>query len=161
MNGIYSINLRTMNALIHYYLYLFLNYFYCDDSGFGYSLKVLNKINEIYDKYLIYKDNNYNILVGIINGLYQEKTNFLKSEKFFSKSLIFSLLQYGEPRGRNNDGDFSMLFTAWKTGRNSIMLDSNQNNNENFKELYHCLCYLYKIRKRAKLEESDLKDNNK
>ena len=45
-------------------------------------------------------------IINIFEGLINEKNNDLteaEKESFYSKSLMLLLLNYGEPRGRNND----------------------------------------------------------
>ncbi len=52
--------------------------------------------------------------------LLNEKTKYLDIEQLYNKSLLYSLLKFGELRGRNNDGNNIMLFTTWKTGRSAV-----------------------------------------
>ena len=95
-----------------------------------------------------------------MNTLYNDKFDFLKTHKYCSKALILSLIQFGEPRGRNNDGNNIMIFPVWKTGRNCMILDNNEILNENYKELYHCLFYLYDSKKNKKANLNDIKDKD-
>jgi hypothetical protein len=100
----------------------------------------LNKINTIVSEKILYKKINYQIIINLLNGLYGTD-NFLKEEEYFSKSLILSLIEYGEPRGRNNDGRSIMMYPVWKTGRNFLIMDNNEIMNENYKEMYKALLY--------------------
>ena len=88
-----------------------------------------------------------------------DKCYFLKADRYCNKALILSLIQYGEPRGRNNDGNNIILFPVWKVGRNCILLDNNDILNENYKELYHCLFYLYENKRSNKSSLNDIKDS--
>ena len=155
---IITINPRTSYILIHFYFYYFINYYFVENNNLKECEKIISKINDIFKNKILYKQNNYNIIINILNGLLNDKINFLKTEKYCSKSLILSLIQYGEPRGRNNDGNSIMLFPVWKTGRNCMILDNNEILNENYKELFHCLFYLYDNKKTHKSNLSNMKE---
>ena len=156
---IIPINPRTSYILIHFYFYYFINSYFIENNNIKECEKIISKINDIFKNKILYKQNNYNIIINILNGLLNDKINFLKTEKYCSKSLILSLIQYGEPRGRNNDGNHIMLFPVWKTGRNCMILDNNEILNENYKELFHCLFYLYDNKKSIKSNLSNIKEN--
>ena len=156
---IIPINPRTSYILIHFYFYYFINCYFVQNNNIKECEKVISKINDIFKNKILYKQNNYNIIINILNGLLNDKINFLKAEKYCSKSLILSLIQYGEPRGRNNDGNSIMLFPVWKTGRNCMILDNNEILNENYKELFHCLFYLYDNKKSNKSNLSKIKES--
>jgi hypothetical protein len=156
---IIPINPRTSYILIHFYFYYFINCYFVENNNIKECEKIITRINDIFKNKILYKQNNYNIIINILNGLLNDKINFLKTEKYCSKSLILSLIQYGEPRGRNNDGNNIMLFPVWKTGRNCMILDNNEILNENYKELFHCLFYLYESKKINKANLRNIKEN--
>ena len=155
---IISINYKTSYILINFYIYYFINYYFVDKNQSKECEKIISKINNIFENKIIYKLNNYNIIINLLNTLYNDKMDFLRTHKSCSKALILSLIQYGEPRGRNNDGNNIMIFPVWKTGRNCMILDNNEILNENYKELYHCLFFLYDNKRSNKSNLNDIKD---
>ena len=159
-DNIISINSRSAYLMINFYIYFFINSYFVEENKIEQCQEILNKINDINKNKIIIKNNNYNIIINLLNGLIYEKIDFLKTEKYYSSALILSLIEYGEPRGRNNDGNNIMLFPVWKTGRNCMILDNNEILNENYKELYHCLFYLYENKRNNKIRLNDIKDLN-
>ena len=155
---IIAINPKTSYMLINFYFYYFINYYFVENNQIKECEKIISSLNNIFENKVLYKQNNYNIIINLLNGLLNDKIDFLKTEKYCSKALILSLIQYGEPRGRNNDGNNIMLFPVWKTGRNCMILDNNEILNENYKELYHCLFYLYDNKRNNKNNLNDIKD---
>ena len=155
---IISINPRTSYILINFYIYYFINYYFIEKNDIKQSEKIIKKINNIFEKKILYKKNNYNIIINLLNGLLYENINLLETDKFCSKALILSLIGYGEPRGRNNDGNNIMIFPVWKTGRNCILMDNNEILNENYKELYHCLFFLYDNKRNNKSNLNEIKE---
>ena len=158
-SNILSVNSKTSYILVHFYFYYFINYYFVESNQIKQCEKIMSKINQIFERNILYKQNNYNIIINILNGLLNDKIDFLKTEKYCSKALILSLIHYGEPRGRNNDGNNIMLFPVWKTGRNCMILDNNEILNENYKELYHCLFYLYDNKRSNKSNLNEIKDS--
>ena len=140
-SDIISLNPNSSYILINFYIYYFLNFYIVDNNKNKLCEEILNKINSIISDKIIYKKVNYQIIINILNGLLYGKENFLKVEEYFIKALILSLIEYGEPRGRNNDGRNIMMLPVWKTGRNFMILDNNEIINENFKEIYKTLLY--------------------
>ena len=155
-NEIISINNKTSNVLIYLNIYLFLHFFYIENDK-NESKEILENIINFIDNKNIYINNEINIIINILCGIFQEKNNFFKSEYYYSKSLIFSLFKYGEPRGKNNEANLIMLLPLYKVGRDSIILDNNDFINENFKEIFHCLNFCYNHKKHSKY---DLNNNN-
>jgi len=136
-----SINQDSSYILINFYIYYFLNFYFVENDKMKLCEEVLEKINAINTDKILYKKVNYQIVINLLNGLLYSKDNFLKVEEYFTKALILSLIEYGEPRGRNNDGRSIMMFPVWKTGRNFLIMDNNEIINENFKEMYKTLLY--------------------
>ena len=155
---IISINPRTSYILINFYIYYFINYYFIEKNDIKQSEKIMKKINNIFENKILYKKNNYNIIINLLNGLLYENRNLLETDKYCNKALILSLIGYGEPRGRNNDGNNIMIFPVWKTGRNCILMDNNEILNENYKELYHCLFFLYDNKRNNKSNLNDIKE---
>ena len=157
-----SINQNSAYILINFYIYYFFNFYFVEIDKIKICEEVLKKINSIIKEKILYKKTNYQIIINLLNGLLYRKDNFLKVEEYFTKSLILSLIEYGEPRGRNNDGRSIMLFPIWKTGRNFLIMDNNEIINENFKEMYKTLLYYNENKTRNKNNNinSYLKDNN-
>ena len=147
---IISINNNSAYMLINFYIYYFLNFYLVENDKTKTCEDILGKINVIVNNKIIYKKINYQIIINLLNGLLYSKDNFLKVEEYFTKSLILSLIEYGEPRGRNNDGRSIMMFPVWKTGRNFLIMDNNEIINENFKEMYKTLLHYNENKTRNK-----------
>ena len=158
-SDIISINPKSCYLLINFYFYYIINYYFVENEQFKKCEKIIVKINNLFKNKILYKQNNYNIIINLLNVFVFDKNNFLKADRYCNKALILSLIQYGEPRGRNNDGNNIMLFPVWKTGRNCTILDNNDILNENYKELYHCLFYLYDNKRSNKSSLNDLKES--
>ena len=164
-DDIISINPNSTYILIHFYIYYFLNFYFVDIDKNKSCEEILTKINNINTKNILYKKTNFQIIITLLNGLLYGKDNFLKVEEFFAKSLILSLVEYGEPRGRNNDGRSIMMYPVWKTGRNFLIMDNNEIINDNYKEMFKALMYCNDNKTRDKKnlnsilnEMKDLKD---
>lgn len=54
------------------------------------------------------------------------------------------LFLFGDPRGRGSFGNNFMLFPIWKIARQTCILE-NSLTNENFKEMFHCQDFIFKI----------------
>lgn len=147
---------EVFNHFFHAHL-LLKCYMYETISAFFFSndlLKaneVLNNINTLASTKNIYSQLNHET-VSVLNLIFALMTaDYFKSEQFFSRSLIFALLEHGDPRGRNCDGDGFMLFPMWKVARKTSMLDSNSvDASENFKEMFHSQDYFYKKNSKCK-----------
>ena len=166
-DDIISINPKSSYFLINLNIYLFLNSYFSDNNELDNIDKIMNKINNIHVQKILYKENNYNIIISILNGLLSFKKKiepkneiklFLSSNKFFNKALTLSLIQYGEPRGRNSELNLIMLYSAWKICRSSMIIEKDTILQENLNELYHCLYYLYEKRKENKDDDNSTND---
>ena len=73
-----------------------------------------------------------------MEGMLEE--NYFLSEKYFSISIMLTLLSYGEPRGKHNDSHGFMMFPLWKVARKASFFEDSFIN-ENFKEMFHALEY--------------------
>jgi hypothetical protein len=104
--------------------------------------EILNKIRESLK--LLFK---YNLellaVVNLLEGLITERKNYIECEQSYSKCLIFSMLNYGDPRGRGCFGNSFMLFPLWKVGRQTCILE-NLLTSENFREMFYCQDYIFK-----------------
>ena len=139
-SDIICLNPNSTYVLITFYIYYFLNCYFIEKDNNHICKEILSKINSLLSAKILYKKLNYQIIINLLNGLYGTD-NFLKEGEYFNKALILSLIEYGEPRGRNNDGRSIMIFPAWKTGRNFLIMDNNEIINENYKEMYKALLY--------------------
>ena len=158
-NEIVSINNKTSNVLIYLNIYLFLHFFYIENNK-NESKEIIDNIFNFIENKNIYINNDINIIINILCGIFQEKNNLFKSEFFYSKSLIFSLFKYGEPRGKNNEANLIMLLPLYKVGRDYIIIDNNDFINENFKEIFHCLNFCYNYKKNSKIDVINNNNND-
>ena len=145
-----SLNPNSQYILINFYIYYFLNFYFIENDKIKLCEEIVEKINSIMNGKIIYKRVNYQIIINLLNGLLYSKDNFLKVEEYFTKALILSLIEFGEPRGRYNDGRSIMMFLVWKTGRNFLIMDNNEIINENYKELYKTLLFCNENKTRNK-----------
>lgn len=127
------------NVLLQAYVLIFIQAFYIDND-YSVCKEILYKIKEHLKMYLFFKFENLS-LVNLLEGLLTERKNYIECEEFFSKCLIFSLLVFGDPRGRGNSGNPFMLFPLWKIARQTCILE-NSLTNENFKEMFHSQDYI-------------------
>ena len=158
-SDIIPLNPNSSYILINFYIYYFLNFFFVEKDNYQLCKEILNKINTIVSEKILYKKINYQIIINLLNGLYGTD-NFLKEEEYFSKSLILSLIEYGEPRGRNNDGRSIMMYPVWKTGRNFLIMDNNEIMNENYKEMFKALFYYNENKTKNKNNNINISMNN-
>ena len=132
------------HLLLKCYMYEIISaFFFANDLSKTHA--VLDNINSLTSTKNIYSKLNHET-VSVLNLIFALiTTDYFGSEKFFSRSLIFSLLEHGDPRGRNCDGDGFMLFPMWKIARKTSILDSNSvDASENFKEMFHSQDFFYK-----------------
>ena len=80
-------------------------------------------------------------IINLIQGL--SNNNYIDNEEYFSKCLMLLLINYGDPRGRNNDSHGAMQFPLWEISRKTYKLEQ-PFINENFKEMYQALDYFDK-----------------
>ena len=135
--GILSCNGSIESALLKSYIYIFIyNYFIIKNSDEA------KKINE--DIKSIFKNGYYKLslnelaLINLFQGLCCDK--YIDSEEYFSKCLMLFLMNYGDPRGRNNDSHGIIQFPLWFICRKILKLKE-AILYENFKEMYQSLDY--------------------
>lgn len=133
-NGVSSSDGGSEQCLFQIYIIDFISAFYIE-KHINQATEILNKMKDIMKSMQMFTFNDCAI-INLFSGLVTEK--YIDSEEFYSKSLIFSLFQYGDPRGRRSQGHFGMMYPLWKIARQTCALE-NSLTNENFKEMFHCL----------------------
>jgi hypothetical protein len=120
---------------------MFINSFLID-IDYNLCKEILYKIKESIKMLFSY---NFDLLavVNMLEGLITERKNYIECEAFYSKCLIFSMLLYGDPRGRGCFGNTFMIFPLWKVGRQTCVLE-NLLTSENFREMFYCQDYMFK-----------------
>jgi len=141
LNDIITVNGSEL-VIIQAYILLFVHGYFVEND---YSLckEILFKVKENL-KNLISYNLELMAIINLIEGLIVEKKNYIESEEYYSKCLIFSLFLHGDPRGRGNFGNNFMLFPLWKIARQTCILE-NPLTNENFKEMFHCQDFSFKL----------------
>ena len=140
--GISSTNGDIEHSIFKTLVYLFIiNFFY--EKSFTEANKINMKIKDIFKK------GNYQLsladlsIINLFQALIIEK--YIESENPYSKSLMLLLMNYGEPRGRNNDSHGILEFIIWKIARKTRL--EQKVINDYFKEMYLCLSF-YEKKKR-------------
>ena len=137
-----SNNFRYENTLIKSYIFLFLYYYYIEKSRKDF-LKISNKILSLFKSNIPYQLTlNELLIINIILAL-SNNNNYVKSEEFFSKSVMLLLMNFGDPRGRHNDSHGLLQFPLWEIARKMYKLEE-PIINENFKEMYQALDFFEK-----------------
>jgi hypothetical protein len=129
------------SVIIQSYIYLFIHNFYLEND-IVMCKEIIYKIKDLMKNLLCYKLELLATL-NLLEGLVIERKNYIECEEFYSKSLIYSLLTFGDPRGRGNFGNNFLLFPLWKIARQTCILE-NSLTNESFKEMFHCQDYMFK-----------------
>ena len=143
-------NISSCNGIIQHnlfkaYIYLLIFKFFVENSQEE-SKKLLEKIKYIYINgvgYLI--SLNDLAIINIFEGLINENNNDLtdaEKESFYSKSLILLLMNFGEPRGRNNDSHGILLFPLWKILNKLYEIEQDSIILDYFKEMFFSLDYI-------------------
>lgn len=135
LNDVYSINQTHAHILNILYL-LFLNSFFLDKD----IHKSKNFLNAMFD--FTKNNNSCNYLedfaiINLFQALTVEKYNYIESESYYSKCIMFSLILMGDPRGKGSYGSYFNIVPFWKLARQTNVLE-NFNISENFKELFYC-----------------------
>ena len=156
-HNIPSCNGNIQHILMKLYIYQLIISFFIEKS-IDESKEVLEKIKLLYKNSVGYLISLNDLsIINIFEGLIKEKNNELsdaEKESYYSKSLMLLLMNYGDPRGRNNDSHEILLFSIWKLldkicerEKDSVMIDY-------FKEMFLSLDFIEK----NKLEQEN---NNK
>ena len=128
-------------TLIKSYIFYFLFEFYIEKNRKE-ALKISNKIISLFKNNFSYKLTlNDLAIINLIQGL--SNNNYIDNEEYFSKCVMLLLINYGDPRGRNNDSHGAMQFPLWEISRKTYKLEQ-PFINENFKEMYQALDYFDK-----------------
>ena len=136
-----SYNGNCEYSLFKSYIYYFLFAYYIEKSRKE-SIKVNNKILSIFkNNNSYYLSLNDIAIINLIQGLLNN--NYVENEEYYSKSVMLLLMNYGDPRGRNNDSHGAMQFPLWEISRKTYKLEE-PFINENFKEMYQALDFFDK-----------------
>ena len=136
-----SYNGNCEYSLFKSYIIYFLFAYYIEKSRKE-SIKVNNKILSIFkNNNSYYLSLNDLAIINLIQGLLNN--NYVENEEYYSKSVMLLLMNYGDPRGRNNDSHDAMQFPLWEISRKTYKLEE-PFINENFKEMYQALDFFDK-----------------
>ena len=161
-NNAISCNGNIQHILFKLYIYQLIISFFIEKS-IETSNIILEKIKAIYKNGAgyIFPLNDLAIL-NIFEGLINEKNNDLseaEKESFYSKSLMLLLLNYGEPRGRNNDSHEILLLPIWKIinklydkEKETVIIDY-------FKELFLSLEFIQENKSGENLVNKNIEEN--
>ena len=140
-NLTYSYNSNSEYVLLRAYIYYFIFLFYAEKNRKE-SLKIKNKIISLFKGNYLYKLSlNELAIINLILSLCNN--DYLENEEYYSKCVLFLLLKYGDPRGRNNDSHGCLQFPLWEISRKTYKLEE-PFINENFKEMYQSLDHFQK-----------------
>ena len=100
-------------------------------------------------------------ILNIFEGLITEKNSDMteaEKESFFSKSLMLLLMNYGDPRGRNNDSHEMLLFPIWKIINKLYEIEQDSVMMDYFKEMFLSLDFIEKNKyeNNKNIEENEL-----
>ena len=136
-----SYNSNCEYALMKSYIYYFLFSYYIELNKKE-ATKINNKLISLFKKNFSYQLTlNDLAIINLTKGLLNN--NYIENEEYFSKCVMLLLLNYGDPRGRNNDSHEVMQFPLWEISRKTYKLEE-PFINENFKEMYQALDFFNK-----------------
>ena len=104
-------------------IYSFLLGYYIEDEPVKICKDILTKIKDFFDKKILFNNIDFLIIINLLLELLNKKTKYLHIEQPYNKSLVHSLLKFGEPRGRNNDGNNIIYLQLGK--QEEMLLDNN------------------------------------
>ena len=149
--GIYSCSGKIEQTLLHCLFYQFIIYFFIERNK-NESQSINKKIKEIYSKGSYLLSFNDLAIINLFQGLNCD--SYIDCEEPFSKSVMLFLIQYGDPRGKNNDSNAIMQLPLYKILRKTLkMLKDRLEINQYFYEIYKSLEYFEK-------NKTILNDNN-
>ena len=149
-NGIHSYNCAIENEMIRVYITWFF-FMYKVKKDKHTSEHILSNIKDIIAEYHNHSSNNneysisYQLLAVLQLLLGDIKDGFISKEQFYSRAVILSVLAYGDPRGKYNDGCGFMLYPLWYISRQVCTLENINVLSEYFKEMFHCQDYFTKL----------------
>ena len=132
-----SCNGNAESALIRSYIYLFLYYYFIKRNK-NEAKKINEEIKSFFKNGYYKLSSNELGLINLLQGFCCEK--YIDSEEFFSKFLMLFLMNYGDPRGRNNDSHGVIQYPLWIITRKILKLKETILY-EYFKEMYQALDY--------------------
>ena len=144
------------SALLKTYLYLFIYYYFIKRNS-EITKQINKEINVIFKTGYYKLSLNELALINLMQGLCCNK--YVDSEEFFSKSLMLFLMNYGDPRGRNNDSHGVIQYPLWILSRKILKLKETIIY-ENFKEMYEALDY-FESKKNFSFNDYNINNNTK
>ena len=150
-----SCNGQAEFALLKSYVYLFI-YYYFIDKKITKAREIISEIKSIYKTVFSKLSFNELSIIYLLEGLCCE--NFMDSEKYLSICMMFFLMNYGDPRGRNNDSTGAIQYPLWILTRKVLVLKETISY-EYFKEMYQTLDYFEAKKNHAYVSYSNA--NNK
>ena len=165
-HNIYSCNGQIQHELMKSYIYRFLLLFFVEKS-IDESNEIFEKIKDLYKNNIGYLLSSNDLsIINIFEGLLKEKNNELneaEKESYFSKSIMLLLMNYGDPRGRNNDSHEILLFPIIKLLQKIYNKEQDSAMIDYFKEMFFSLDFIEKNKSeqgdKRKLENSSLYNN--
>ena len=133
----YSYNGEVEHSLLYSLFYLFIYKFFFEKKKEE-CKNILKKINYFYQNGGYRLSLNDLIIINLFNSLLNK--NYIKSEEYFSRSVMLILLSYGDPRGRNNDSHGILGFPLWNICRRTLKFEHILIS-EYFREMFHALDY--------------------
>ena len=139
LNNSYNGNCEYTLLKSYIFYFLFLNYV---EKNRKEAIKTNNKILSLFKNNFPYQLTlNDLAIINLLQGL--SDSHYIENEEYFSKCVLLLLLNYGDPRGRNNDSHGAVQFPLWEIARKTYKLEE-PFINENFKEMYQALDYFDK-----------------
>ena len=128
-------------SLIKSYIFYFLFSFYIEKNRKE-AYKANNKLLSLFKNNFSYQLTlNDLAIINLLQAI--SSNNYIENEEYFSKCVMLLLINYGDPRGRNNDSHGAMQFPLWEISRKTYKLEE-PFVNENFKEMYQALDFFDK-----------------
>ena len=153
---IYSTNSNCEYAILKSYIYFFLISLYIDKKCVNDTKRIIHKIKNIFKSKQYELSLNELAVINFCQSMSNEQ--YIGSEEFSSKCVMLLLMNYGDPRGRNNDSHGALQYPLWKIARKTYKLEQ-PIINENFKEMYRSLDY-FDSKKNEIKNISNYKKNN-
>ena len=151
-----SCNGNVESALLKSYIYLFVYHYYIKkntDDAKKINLEIQSIFKNGYYKLSLNELALINLFQGLCCG------NYIDSEEYFSKCLMLFLMNYGDPRGRNNDSHGIIQLPLWFICRKILKLKESILY-ENFKEMYQALDY-FELKRNFSINHYKINNINK
>ena len=135
--NIYSCNGKLEKTLFNSLIPMYIITFFIEKNHEE-CKNIIQKIKELYSSGTYFLSFAELALINFFQGLSCEA--YLDSEEPYTKSVLFFLMLFGDPRGRNNDSHQIMQLPLWKIVRKTMKLEKEQpENNQYLYEMYKSL----------------------